>query len=89
MKKVLILLAFITLPVITFGQNASEDTLKQEMVINTEINLTLETESPQITFGTYSKSEVNNISYKKSNELISIKAYRRSLQIKTKEIKSC
>lgn len=35
------------------------------------------------------KREVLKLNHKKSNELISIKAFRKSLQIKTKTIKTC
>ena len=89
MKKVLILIALITLPVLTFGQNASNDTVKQnEIIVLKSLTSQVQTEV-EIASGTYSKTEVTNISYKKSNDLISIKAYRKSLQIKVKEVKSC
>lgn len=88
MKKSLILILLIALPVITFGQSA-DDSLKQDVVINKEISLTTVADINAVALNFYSKSEIINISYKKSNDLISIKAYRRSLQIKTKEVKSC
>lgn len=87
MKKVLILIALITLPVLTFGQNASNDTAKQNDTIET-ISTTTETVN-QPALSTSAKAEVNDLNYKKSIELISIKAYRKSLQIKVKEIKNC
>lgn len=89
MKKVLILIALITLPVLTFGQNASSDIVKQNdsiTVENISIEINSEIETAIIAF---SKAEVNELNYKKSNELISVKAYRKSLQIKVKEIKNC
>lgn len=89
MKKVLILIALITLPVLTFGQNASSDSVKQNDISTIETITIQEKTKNQIAFATYSKTDVTNLSYKKSNELISIKAYRKSLQIKVKEIKSC
>ena len=88
MKKFLILIVLIALPVITFGQSA-DDNLKQDVVINKEVSLTTVADTNAMALNYYSKSEIINISYKKSNDLISIKAYRRSLQIKTKEVKSC
>ena len=89
MKKVLILIALVTLPVLTFGQKASGDTVKQNEIIKIDsVNIQQQAEN-QIASGTFSKNEVNNLSYIKSNELISIKAYRKSLQIKTREVKSC
>lgn len=87
MKKVLILIALITLPALTFGQNASNDTVKQNDTIE-NVSTTTETEN-QTALSTAARAEVNDLSYKKSIELISIKAYRKSLQIKVKEIKTC
>jgi hypothetical protein len=87
MKKVLILIALITLPVLTFGQSATNDTAKQNDIIET-VSTATETEN-QTTLSTTARAEVNDLSYKKSIELISIKAYRKSLQIKVKEIKTC
>ena len=89
MKKVLILIALITLPVLTFGQNASADTVKQNDMITLEAVSLQQIAENQIAFGTFSKNDVINLSYKKSNDLISIKAYRKSLQIRTREVKAC
>ncbi len=89
MKKVLILIALITLPALTFGQVASNDSAKQNDTITVESSsITVDSEN-QTVLSSAAKAEVNDLSYKKSNELISIKAYRKSLQIKVKEIKSC
>ncbi len=89
MKKVLILIALITLPILTFGQNASNDTLKQNDTITVEISTIQKTTESETALVAFSKAEVNDLNYKKSIELISIKAYRKSLQIKVKEIKAC
>jgi len=35
------------------------------------------------------KAQAADMNYKKSNDIISIKAYRKSLQIKVKEVKLC
>ena len=83
MKKVLILIAMITLPVLSFGQNGSSEVLKQNDTV------TAEKTSNKIVLSVSAKAELNDLSYKKSNDLISIKAYRKSLQIKVKEIKNC
>ena len=88
MKKVLILIALITLPVLTFGQNASNDTVKQIETIAIETTEIQSTET-KLVLSASAKAEVNDLNYKKSIELISIKAYRKSLQIKVKEIKTC
>lgn len=84
MKKVLILVAMIVLPLLTVGQTISNDIVKQS-VITSEI---IQTDT-KMALSQTAKAEVTDISYKKSNELISIKAYRKSLQIKVKEIKIC
>ena len=89
MKKLLTLLVLITLPVMTFGQNASNDTEKEIEIITFETIAAEVKNEVQINSISYTKSEVTNLSYKKSNDLISIKAYRKSLQIRTKEVKSC
>jgi hypothetical protein len=88
MKKVLILIAMITLPLLTFGQDVANDTAKQNDII-TVISIDLQQTETKTVLSTAAKAEVNDLSYKKSNELISIKAYRKSLQIKVKEIKTC
>ncbi len=89
MKKLLFLIVLITLPVLTFGQNASNDTVKQNNLITIEAIAVQEIAENQIAFGTFSRNDVVNLSYKKSNDLISIKAYRKSLQIRTREVKAC
>jgi hypothetical protein len=89
MKNILIILSFIAFPILTFGQEAVEPRVKQSDTITLEtFNMAQETEN-QIAVGTYSKNDVTYLSYKKSIELISIKAYRKSLQIKVKEVKIC
>ena len=87
MKKILILIGLITLPVLTFGQNASDDVVKQNEIITLN-SLQVQEEVASTTIA-LTKAEVTSLSYKKSNDLISIKAYRKSLQIKVKEIISC
>ncbi len=89
MKKVLILIALITLPVLTFGQNASNDSLKQNSEITFENVSTLQPIENLMVLSPAAKAELNDLRYKKSNDLISIKAYRKSLQIKVREIKNC
>lgn len=89
MKKVLILIALITLPVLTFGQNAVGTTLKQNEIIKIEPVTIQQLTENKMTLTAFSKNDVVNLSYKKSNDLISIKAYRKSLQIRIREIKTC
>lgn len=88
MKKVIILIAIFTLPILTFGQNVSSDTSTKNDTITVETTIQQKAEA-QVVLSTSAKAELNDLSYKKSNDLISIKAYRKSLQIKVKEIKNC
>lgn len=89
MKKVLILIAMFALPILTFGQNASNDTVKQNDTITFESTTVQQKTEKEVALSASAKSEVNALNYKKSNDLISVKAYRKSLQIKVKEIKNC
>jgi len=89
MKKVLILIVFIALPILSFGQ---KETVTSKEAKNTIIETvdTKETNTVEETpLSAAFKNQILDMSYKKSIELISIKAYRKSLQIKTKEIKTC
>jgi hypothetical protein len=88
MKKVLFFIAFITLPVISIGQTNVADKTEQNDVVTVETSIVQQNET-KIVLSTTAKAEVNDLSYKKSIELISIKAYKRSLQIKVKDIKHC
>jgi hypothetical protein len=93
MKKVLILIMLVALPSITFGQNTTstattnEDT-KTTVETSVEVKETIEVKTKDaLSFD--AKAQVLNLNHAKSNDLISIKAYKKSLQIKVKEIKSC
>jgi len=78
----------VTLPIITFGQNGN-DTVKQNDSTTVENVSSIQKAENQVALSATAKAQVNDLSYKKSNDLISIKAYRKSLQIKVKEIKNC
>ncbi len=78
----------ISLPLLTIGQTANGDTANQTDNITIEQTVTEQNETKTV-LSTAAKAEVNDLSYKKSNELISINAYKKSLQIKVKEIKNC
>ncbi len=62
--------------------------MKQNDAITIENTDSQPTDAKQVV-GTFAKADVTELSYHKSNELISIQAYRKSLQIKVKEIKNC
>ncbi len=86
MKKGLVILAFLTMSLAGFAQ--------QDVVSNIETELveTIKPEKPEVAKATISakaKAKVLRLNHKKSNEIISIKSYRKSLQIKVKTVKLC
>ncbi len=86
MKKGLVIILFLTMSLASFAQ--------QDVVINmdTELVETVKAETPAAKKASISakfKAKVLKINHKKSNEIISIKAYRKSLQIKVKTKKLC
>ena len=89
MKNGLIILFFLTMSLVGFAQ--------QDVLVNNEIEVvetakTVKSKTSEATNATISaevKAKVLKINRKKSNEIISIKAYRKSLQIKMKTIKLC
>ena len=86
MKKGLVFILFLTLSLASFAQ--------QDVVINNNTDLveTVKAERPEAQKSAASaeiKAKVLKLNHKKSNEIISIKAYRKSLQIKVKTVKLC
>ncbi|WP_053992807.1 hypothetical protein [Mangrovimonas sp. TPBH4] len=93
MKKVIAFIVLGFLPIILIGQNNTSENLKQDTKIIKETSAE-KTESPKdLQEGTELKSaikaQVLDLNYKKSNDIISVKAYKKSLQIKAKTIKLC
>lgn len=84
MKKVFTFIALVSLPIISMGQTqtAHVDTKAKEKTIEVSTKIEVKADSQ-------AKIEVLNLNHKKSNDLISIKAYRKSLQIKVKSVKMC
>ncbi|NRD24311.1 hypothetical protein HNV10_13715 [Winogradskyella litoriviva] len=86
MKKGLVIILFLTMSLVGFAQ--------QDVVSNNETEL-VETvkakkaESKTISISAEVKAKVLKMNRKKSNEIISIKAYRKSLQLKLKTVKLC
>lgn len=86
MKKGLIIILFLTMSLAVFAQ--------QDVIVNTNIELveTMKvemTETNKASISAKFKAKVLKINRKKSNEIISINAYRKSLQIKVKTKKLC
>ncbi|WP_179374728.1 hypothetical protein [Winogradskyella wichelsiae] len=89
MKNGLIILFFLTM---TFAGFAQQDELVNNEIEVVETTKTAKSETSEarnITISAEMKAKVLRINRKKSNEIISIKAYRRSLQIKMKTVKLC
>ncbi|MGJ8548849.1 hypothetical protein [Winogradskyella wichelsiae] len=89
MKNGLIILFFLTM---TFAGFAQQDELVNNEIEVVETTKTAKSETSEarnITVSAEMKAKVLRINRKKSNEIISIKAYRRSLQIKMKTVKLC
>ncbi|MDG5490758.1 hypothetical protein [Psychroserpens sp. SPM9] len=90
MKKVLTILAFTLLPFLSMGQETNVDIKNNDTVETVIVN---KEETPEIkketTSSSAAKAQLLKINRKKTSEIISIKAYRKSLQIKVKTIKLC
>lgn len=90
MIKVLTILAITLLPFLSNGQVVNED-IKNNDTIETVIEKTIETAKikQETASSSAMKAKVLKLNRKKSTEIISIRAYRKSLQIKVKTIKLC
>lgn len=93
MKKVVIILVILTAPFLTFAQNSTSTSRISEEFITVATSTTNEevkTDIPaQKTAEAKFRAKAKDMNYKKSNDIISVKAYRKSLQIKIKEVKIC
>lgn len=87
MKKVLIILVLSVLPIIGSAQSESV-TDKARTETSAKESISSKT-SNAVAIKAETKAALMDLNYKKSVELISINAYRKSLQIKVKTIKMC
>lgn len=86
MKNALIFILFLTVSLTGFAQ--------QDVIVNNETELVettkeVKVEATSVSISAEVKAKVLKMNRKKSNEIISIKAYRKSLQIKVKTVKLC
>jgi hypothetical protein len=81
MKKGLVIILFLTLSLAGFAQ--------QDVIANTTTELVETVEAKKSSISAKFKAKVLRINRKKNNEIISIKAYRKSLQIKVKTKRLC
>ena len=86
MKTTIALIIFLSFASFSFAQTS--DVLEQnDEIVNVIKDNT--TEARKASTSSRLKSKVKKISNKKSNEIISIKAYRKSLHVKVKTVKLC
>ncbi|WP_298904407.1 hypothetical protein [uncultured Psychroserpens sp.] len=90
MKKVLTILAFTMLPLLSVGQDTNVD-IKNNDTVETVIENKGKTQEikKETRAASAVKAQLLKINRKKSSDIISIKAYRKSLQIKVKTVKLC
>jgi len=86
MKNALIFLLFLTVSFTGFAQQNVTAHTENEIVETVKVE---KVESKTIEASAKIKAKVLKMNRKKSNEIISIKAYRKSLQIKVKTVKLC
>lgn len=86
MKKGLVIILFLTLSLAGYAQQNTIGSTTSELIE------TVKAESPEATKTSISakyRAKVLKMNHKKSKEIISIRAYRKSLQIKMKTKKLC
>ncbi|MCA0131001.1 hypothetical protein [Winogradskyella alexanderae] len=86
MKKGLVLILFLTMSLASFAQQETVANNETELVETSKME---KAEAKKFTISPKAKAKFLKINRKKNNEIISIKAYRKSLQIKTKTVKLC
>jgi len=81
MKKIIITFAILVVPILTIAQNNDKkDKVELNTIVKTEV--VVKKVEP---ISANPKVQNKTINFKKSNDLISIKAYMKSLQMKRKE----
>ena len=91
MKKVLIILVILIAPFAAIAQDNTASAPVQEttnVAPSTQEEVKTDASTKETAEAKF-KAEAIDMNYKKSNDIISIKAYRKSLQIKVKEVKLC
>ncbi|MBU2926976.1 hypothetical protein [Winogradskyella psychrotolerans] len=86
MKKGLFIILFLTMSLASFAQ--------QDVIVNNETEVvetskTVKSESSDAAISSEVKAKVLKMNRKKNNEIISIKTFRKSLQIRVKTKKLC
>jgi len=86
MKKGLVIILFLTISLAGFAQQNVVSNNETELV---ESSKKVKPKTNSVDISARVKAKVLRMNRKKSNEIISIKAYRKSLQIKVKTVKLC
>ncbi|WP_299098618.1 hypothetical protein [uncultured Winogradskyella sp.] len=86
MKKGLVIILFLTMSLAGFAQQDAVTNNETELIETVKVE---KVEAKTISISAEVKAKVLKMNRKKSNEIISIKAYRKSLQIKVKTVKLC
>ncbi|WP_178986004.1 hypothetical protein [Winogradskyella helgolandensis] len=86
MKKGLFIILFLTMSLASFAQ--------QDVIVNNETEVvetskTVKAESSDAAISSEIKAKVLRMNRKKNTEIISIKTFRKSLQIRVKTVKLC
>ena len=88
MKTVAYILLFIVMPLSSVAQ--SDSTVENIQTTEHEVKVEKPAEAKKgDSLNAETKAQVLDLNYKKSIDLTSIKAFRKSLQIKTKAVKTC
>jgi len=86
MKKGLVIILFLTMSLTGIAQQSVAVNNETELIETTN---TLKPEATKVIISAKVKAKVLRMNRKKSTEIISIKAFRKSLQIKVKTVKLC
>ena len=86
MKKGLFIILFLTMSLAGFAQQDTTVNYENDLIENVKAD---KPETTNISVSAKVKAKVLKLNRKKSNEIISIKAYRKSLQIRVKTVKLC
>ncbi|WP_439152233.1 hypothetical protein [Winogradskyella sp.] len=86
MKKGLVIILFLTMSLAGFAQ---QNVITGNATKLVESAKTEKPETKKLSISNKAQAKVIKLNHKKSNEIISIKAYRKSLQIKVKTVKLC
>ena len=84
MKNLILLLVFLTLPLVGFSQTEKPVSTNTELVVLKKVEEVAPRKARASRNAKYLK-----VNYKKSNDIISIKAYRKSLRDKVRRVKLC